>query len=104
MAAAAAAAKAAATKPLQLQLLEKQLKSYDPGVRSQGLGTIPVLPVPVDLLSKSIVELLEHENLYVKQTAVEAIGRAATAKNTSCILALDRVGPLVKHGQPEVGR
>jgi len=100
----AAAAKAAATKPLQLQLLEKQLKSYDPGVRSQGLGTIPVLPVPVDLLSKSIVELLEHENLYVKQTAVEAIGRAATAKNTSCILALDRVGPLVKHGQPEVGR
>lgn len=104
MAAAAAAAKVAATKPLQLQLLEKQLKSSDPGVRSQGLDTIPILPVPVELLSKSISELFEHENLYVKQAAVEAIGRTATAKNKSCILALDQVGPLVKHEQLEIGR
>jgi len=89
---------------LPLQLLERQLKAADRGTRLQGLDTLNSVPVPVEAISNSLLELLEHENLYVKQTAAEGIGRTALAKNRSCVLALDMVGPRMKHDTPEISR
>lgn len=65
--------------PASVQLLESRLTSYDPEIREQAWRGIEKLGAPEDSLIENVVELFEHQNLYVREAGMNALGHCVDA-------------------------
>lgn len=89
-------------KPASIQLLERQLSAADPGVRSAGVDSIPKVKTPLDPLQDCLVDLLEHQNWYVRHTAIEANCTSIQFPGAAPVTIKKILGPRLAHEDGKV--
>jgi HEAT repeat protein len=65
--------------PASVQLLDTRLKAADPEIRRQAYVKIPQLDAPGESIVDKAMELIDHENWYVRQAGCKAISHCTDA-------------------------
>jgi len=91
-------------KPANVQLLDRQLCNADAAIRAVGVASIPRIQAPVEPLTDSIVDKLEHQNWYIRRVGSQAAVTAIQSKDAAGVTVKDTLGTRLESTDPEIRR